>query len=153
VFDELCARKRLGQKSGAGWYRYEGRVAQPDVQVAAVIEQASAAAGLRRRQIRPEEIVGRTVAALIDEAARILEEGHAARASDIDVVWVHGYGFPPFRGGPLQYADSIGLKTVYQDLCAWRAAAGDSTPVSDLLARLATSGASFANYDDQRPTD
>ncbi len=150
VFDELCARRRFGQKSGAGWYRYDGRSAQADDEVMSVIETLSAGAGLQRRSIQPDEIVGRVTGALVDEGARILEEGHATRASDVDVVWVHGYGFPAFRGGPLRYADSIGLATVRGRLGAWRAAAGDATPIADLLDQLATDGGSFSDNDERR---
>ena len=103
VFDELCARRRFGQKTGAGWYRYDGRVAYPDDEVTAIIERASAAAGIARRQISPDEIVERTIGALAAEGRRILEDKCARSASDIDAVWVHGYGFPAAKGGPMKY--------------------------------------------------
>ena len=150
VFDELCARGRFGQKVGAGWYRYDGRTAQADDLVGSLIDAASKVAGLQRRTIQPDEIVGRVCAALADEAARILEEGWASRASDIDVVWVHGYGFPAFRGGPLRYADSIGLAKFRERLATWRTVAGDVTPIASLLDRLAADGTSFAGADERR---
>ncbi len=111
VADRLCERGHYGQKTGAGWYRYpEGsRTPTPDPEVEQLIEECARSAGITRRKISPAEIIERTVYALVNEGARILEEGFALRASDIDIVYVHGYGFPAYRGGPMWYADTVGL--------------------------------------------
>jgi len=108
--DLLCERARFGQKSGAGWYDYKpgDRNAQPSKEVEELILEHSRALRLTRRKISDEEIVGRLVYALINEGARILEEGISARASDIDIVYLNGYGFPLWRGGPMFYADTVG---------------------------------------------
>jgi 3-hydroxyacyl-CoA dehydrogenase len=94
---------RFGQKTGAGWYRYPdgSRAPVPDPEVQRLIEECARQAGIARRQIPPEEIVERTVYALVNEGARILEEGIALRAVDIDIIYIHGYGFPAWRGGPM----------------------------------------------------
>lgn len=106
--DMLCEAGRFGQKTGAGYFRYEGtsRKPLPDPQVTALIQQCATEAGVVRRDIPDEEIVARTIHALIDEGTKILEEGIAARASDIDLIYVHGYGFPAWRGGPMFYAET-----------------------------------------------
>jgi 3-hydroxyacyl-CoA dehydrogenase len=149
VADRLCEMGRYGQKTGAGWYRYpEGSrapVADPEVQ--RLIEESARGAGLARRTISPEEIVERTVYALVNEGARILEEGIALRAVDIDVVYVHGYGFPAYRGGPMWYADTLGLKQVYDRVCRFEQQHGDPWTPAPLLQRLAESGKTFADLD------
>jgi len=149
VADRLCEIGRYGQKTGAGWYRYpEGSrapVADPEVQ--RLIEESARGAGLARRTISPEEIVERTVYALVNEGARILEEGIALRAVDIDVVYVHGYGFPAYRGGPMWYADTLGLKQVYDRVCRFEQQHGDPWTPAPLLQRLAESGKTFADLD------
>jgi 3-hydroxyacyl-CoA dehydrogenase len=149
VADHLCEMGRHGQKTGAGWYRYpEGSrspVADPDVQ--RLIEEAARGAGIARRTIAPEEIVERTVYALVNEGARILEEGIALRAVDIDIVYVHGYGFPAYRGGPMWYADTVGLKRVYDRVRAFEERHGDLWTPAPLLERLAESGKTFADLD------
>jgi 3-hydroxyacyl-CoA dehydrogenase len=105
VLPKLCALGRLGQKTGAGWSRYdENRKPSADPEVAALIESAARSAGIERRVISKEEIVDRCIDALVNEGARILEEGMALRASDIDVIYLTGYGFPAWRGGPMFYA-------------------------------------------------
>jgi len=137
VLPQLCALGRLGQKSGAGWSRYdENRKPSADPEVAALIESV---AGIDRRVISKEEIVDRCILALVNEGARILEEGMALRASDIDVIYLTGYGFPPWRGGPMFYADSIGLSNVVARIeeFGW-------TPAS-LLKRLAAEGKTFTS--------
>ena len=144
----LYAQGRLGQKTGAGWYRYdERRNALPDPEVEALIERAARESGTIRRSIPVEEIVGRTIYALINEGARILEEGYALRASDIDLVYINGYGFPAYRGGPMHYADEIGLPEVHKRILEFRAAHGANWEPSPLLARLAESGSSFSAWD------
>lgn len=124
VADRICEAGRLGQKTGAGYYRYEAgsRIPLPDPATQSLIEAASREAGLARRRFDDEEIVERCVLALINEGVRILDEGIAQRASDIDVVYVHGYGFPAWRGvawrgGPMHYAQTLGLETVLRRLC------------------------------------
>lgn len=149
VADRLCEMGRYGQKTGAGWYRYpEGSrapVADPEVQ--RLIEEAARGAGVARRTIAPEEIVERTVYALVNEGARILEEGIALRAVDIDIVYVHGYGFPAYRGGPMWYADTVGLKHVYERVRQFNQLYGDLWAPAPLLQRLAESGKTFAESD------
>src|SRR5262249_40429706 len=141
--------RRYGQKTGAGWYRYpEGSrapVADPEVQ--RLIEEAARGGGITRRTIAPAEIVERTVCALVNEGARILEEGIALRAADIDIVYVHGYGFPAYRGGPMRYADSVGLKEVYERVRQLEQQHGDLWTPAPLLVRLAESGKTFADLD------
>jgi len=114
VADRLCEQGRYGQKTGAGWYRYEAgsRTPVPDPAVQALIEGVSRELDIERREIPDEEIVERCLYVLINEGARILDEGIAARASDIDVIYHYGYGFPRYRGGPMFSADQIGLETV-----------------------------------------
>ncbi len=114
IADELCEMGRFGQKTGKGWYLYKPgeRVASPDPEVDAVIQRYRERNGLVPRKVTSEEIVERLVLALVNEGARILEEGIAQRASDIDVVYLAGYGFPVFRGGPMFYADQVGLYKV-----------------------------------------
>jgi 3-hydroxyacyl-CoA dehydrogenase len=147
VADRLCEIGRYGQKTGAGWYRYpEGSrapVADPEVQ--RLIEESARGAGIARRTIAPEEIVARTVYALVNEGARILEEGIALRAVDIDIVYVHGYGFPAYRGGPMWYADTVGLKQVYDRVRQFEQQHGDLWTPASLLKRLAESGQMFAD--------
>jgi 3-hydroxyacyl-CoA dehydrogenase len=118
VADKLCEAGRFGQKTGAGWYRYEPgiRDAIPDPVVQQTIEAYRAAHGITARAIGDEEIVERCIYALVNEGARILDEGIAARASDIDLVYLNGYGFPKNRGGPMFHADSVGLDRVVASL-------------------------------------
>jgi 3-hydroxyacyl-CoA dehydrogenase len=113
VLPLLCAQGRLGQKTARGWSRYdENRKPSPDPEVAALIESTARAAGIERRVIAQEEIVDRCILALVNEGARILEEGMALRSSDIDVIYITGYGFPAWRGGPMFYAETLGPATV-----------------------------------------
>src|SRR5690606_3108027 len=116
VADRICEMGRYGQKTGAGFYRYEAgsREPIPDPEIDALIAQCAAEAGIVRREISDEEIVARTIYALVNEAARIVQDGIAQRPSDIDVVYVAGYGFPMFRGGPMFYADTVGLPKVLE---------------------------------------
>jgi 3-hydroxyacyl-CoA dehydrogenase len=114
IADRLCELGRFGQKTGAGWYRYEAgkRDAIPDKVVDELITNYRKEKGITPRKITDEEIVERCIYALVNEGARILEEGIASRASDIDMVYLTGYGFPLHRGGPMFYADTVGLYTV-----------------------------------------
>ena len=115
VPDALVEAGRLGQKSGAGFYRYDPETRQQtsDPEVLAIIEREAKALGVERREIESEEIVDRLILALVNEGMRIVEEGIAQRPGDIDIVYVYGYGFPPWRGGPMHYADAVGLDKVY----------------------------------------
>jgi 3-hydroxyacyl-CoA dehydrogenase len=146
IADRLCEMGRFGQKTGAGWYRYEAgrRDAIPDPVVDEVIAKVRKESGVTPRKIGDDEIVGRCVYALVNEGARILEEGIAARPSDIDMVYLTGYGFPLFRGGPMLYADSVGLVCVERAMKRFRAATGDAFwEPAPLVARLAAEGKSF----------
>jgi 3-hydroxyacyl-CoA dehydrogenase len=151
IMDMVYARGRLGQKTGAGWYRYdEKRNRQPDPEVDAIIELAARDSGTVRRSILNDEIVERTIYALVNEGARILEEGFALCASDIDLVYVNGYGFPGNRGGPMHYADEVGLKAVYRRIREFQRIHGANWEPSPLLARLAEKGSSFTAWDSAR---
>ena len=146
--DAVCELGRFGQKTGAGWYDYVAgkRDAMPSVAVSAAIDTCRSAQGITPRKIGAPEIVQRLVLALVNEAAHILEEGIATRASDIDIVYLYGYGFPAFRGGPMLYADELGLFTVVQTMQRFaanpHADAGFWQP-APLLSRLAASGKTF----------
>ncbi len=122
VADALVEMGRLGQKTGAGHYTYdaETRGYHVDDEAMGVIEREAAALGIARREIDAGEIVDRLIFALINEGMRVVEEGIAQRPSDIDVVYVYGYGFPPYRGGPMHYAESVGLETVYRRILEFR---------------------------------
>jgi 3-hydroxyacyl-CoA dehydrogenase len=147
VADKLCELGRFGQKTGAGWYDYRpgDRKAYPSALVDELVLAHSKAEGIPRRRIADEEIVERLVYALVNEGARILEEGIASKASDIDMVYLTGYGFPPFRGGPMRYADEVGLFNVLRAMRRHAEAdvanrqAGAWTP-APLLVRLAADG-------------
>ena len=148
IADALCEQGRFGQKTGAGWYRYEKgrRDAQSDPVVAAIVDAHRQARGIVARKISSTEIVQRCVFALVNEGAKILEEGIAQRASDIDIVYIFGYGFPAYRGGPMLYADSLGLINVMRAIEGFvRNEMADDKfwRVAPLLAKLATDGKSF----------
>ncbi len=151
VADELCERGRYGQKTGAGWYKYdENRKPSPDPEVEALIEQIAAEQGITRRTITEEEIIERTQYALINEGAKILAEGIALRAVDIDIVYINGYGYPAWRGGPMWYADTVGLKKVYDRVCEFHAEHGEWWTPAPLLKKLAEEGKTFADFDKQK---
>ena len=148
VADRICELGRFGQKTGAGWYDYKpgDRTAYPSPVVAAAIEEARAASGVTPRRISDAEIVDRLVYALVNEGARILDEKIAQRASDIDLVYLTGYGFPVWRGGPMQYADSQTLYEVARRMEGFAALPGADTEFwtpAPLLARLAAASGSF----------
>jgi 3-hydroxyacyl-CoA dehydrogenase len=143
--DRLCEMGRYGQKTNAGWYKYdENRRAIPDVD--AMVRQWAAEAGIRQRQIPADEIVDRCVYSLVNEGARILEEGYALRAVDIDIIYLNGYGFPAYRGGPMWYADTVGPKKVYERVCNFHKQHGELWEPAPLLEQLAEQGGSFADF-------
>ncbi|MET0732113.1 MAG: 3-hydroxyacyl-CoA dehydrogenase NAD-binding domain-containing protein [Casimicrobiaceae bacterium] len=148
IADRICERGRFGQKTGAGWYRYEAgrRDALHDPAVDAIVAAYRKEIGATPRRIAADEIVDRCMLALVNEGARIVEEGIAQRASDIDVVYLTGYGFPLWRGGPMLYADMTGLYSVIRRMHAFAAMPGADaafwTP-APLLARLAAEGRTF----------
>jgi 3-hydroxyacyl-CoA dehydrogenase len=149
--DRLCELGRFGQKTGAGWYDYKSgdRAARPSELVTHIVLEEAARLGIPRRVVSDQEIVDRALCALINEAAHILEEKIALRASDVDVVYLTGYGFPDFRGGPLFYADTVGLPTILRTMRGF--ALGyqpDAWEPAPLLKRLAADGRSFASWDD-----
>jgi 3-hydroxyacyl-CoA dehydrogenase len=148
--DKLCEMGRYGQKTGAGWYKYdENRRAIPDPEVARLVRQWSAEAGIRQREISKEEIVDRCIYALVNEGARILEEGYALRAVDIDIIYLTGYGFPAHRGGPMWYADTVGLKKVYARICELHAQHGAWWEPAPLLKKFAEEGKKLADFNSQ----
>jgi 3-hydroxyacyl-CoA dehydrogenase len=146
--DKLCEMGRYGQKTGAGWYKYdENRRAIIDPEVEANVRKWAAEAGVKQHAISKEEIVDRLLYALVNEGARILEEGFALRAVDIDVIYLTGYGFPAHRGGPMWYADTVGLKKVYERIQEFHKEHGEIWAPAPLLKRLAEEGKSFADLD------
>jgi 3-hydroxyacyl-CoA dehydrogenase len=156
VADDLCQAGRFGQKTGAGWYRYEPGSRNPisDPKVTAIIEQYRRQRGITPRHVGAQEIVGRCIDALVNEGARIIEDGIAQRSSDIDLVYINGYGFPAYRGGPMFYADSVGLHDVVRTLKTIAAQPGSDlgawTP-APLLARLAHQGRTFSGFKGSTP--
>ena len=147
VGDRLCEFGRFGQKTGAGWYRYdENRRAKPDPEINELARKWAIEAGIPQRNISSQEIVERCIYALVNEGARILEEGVALRAVDIDIIYVNGYGFPPYRGGPMWYADTVGLEKVCERICDFHRLYGELWEPAPLLKRLAAQGTSFAEF-------
>jgi 3-hydroxyacyl-CoA dehydrogenase len=147
--DRICELGRFGQKTGAGWYDYKPgeRAANPSELVSKIVLEESAKLGITRRRISDEEIVQRALYSLINEGARILEEGIALRASDIDVVYLTGYGFPDFRGGPLFYADTVGLPNILRTMREFaKGYQPDAWEPAPLLKHLAAEGKSFADW-------
>jgi 3-hydroxyacyl-CoA dehydrogenase len=144
VRDALCAIDRWGQKKGAGFYDYDDkRRPSPSAKVQSIIEEFAEKQGVTRRQISDEEIVQRTLYTMVNEGAKILEEGMAQRASDIDVVWVYGYGWPVYRGGPMFWADSEGLARIVDGLQAQEQRMGSDFSFSQLLLDKAQKGEKF----------
>jgi 3-hydroxyacyl-CoA dehydrogenase len=145
--DRLCEMGRYGQKTKAGWYRYdENRRATVDPEVMALVRSWAADAGIAQRQIAAPEMVERCVYALVNEGARILEEGYALRAVDIDIIYLNGYGFPAYRGGPMWYADTVGLKKVYERVCELRDQHREPWEPAPLLKRLADANQTFSQF-------
>jgi 3-hydroxyacyl-CoA dehydrogenase len=150
VADQLYAMNRLGQKTGKGWYRYrEDRKPIPDPEVHSLIERTAREAGIPRRKIGNEEIIERTIFAMINEGMRTLDEGYALRAGDIDTVYLNGYGFPNYRGGPMWYADTVGLRTIYTRIQRFRQEHGKLWEPAPLLERLVSEGKTLSSWDEQ----
>jgi 3-hydroxyacyl-CoA dehydrogenase len=151
VSDDLCEAGRFGQKTGAGWYRYDSgsRNPIPDPKVTAIIEQYRRQRGVTARAVGSQEIVERCIFALINEGARIIEDGIAQRSSDIDLVYLNGYGFPAYRGGPMFYADQTELRHIVRVLERIAAQPGSDTEAwtpAPLLVRLAEQGQTFSGF-------
>jgi 3-hydroxyacyl-CoA dehydrogenase len=145
--DRLCELGRYGQKTGVGWYKYDDqRRATPDPVVADLVRKWVDQAGIVQRQISAREITDRCLYALANEGARILEEGYALRASDIDIIYLNGYGFPAHRGGPMWYADTVGLKQVYERVCEFHKQHGENWRPAPLLKELAEQGKTFSDF-------
>jgi 3-hydroxyacyl-CoA dehydrogenase len=144
-------RGRLGQKAGKGWYRYDaGRTPVPDPDVEALIRSTAAAAGIAQRPPTDRDIVDRSIYTLVNEGARVLDEGLALRASDIDVIYVNGYGFPGWRGGPMFYADRVGLPAVLERIAGFHRVHGERWAPAPLLTKLASAGRTFRDLDRAR---
>jgi 3-hydroxyacyl-CoA dehydrogenase len=143
VADRLCEMGRLGRKAGAGWYAYRDGERQPDPEVAALIAAARIERGIAARPVPAEEIPRRARAVIVNEAAKVLDEGIAARPADIDLVLVHGYGFPAWRGGPLHEAERVGLAAILSDVEKLHAANGPGFEPAPLLRRLVEAGEGF----------
>jgi 3-hydroxyacyl-CoA dehydrogenase len=145
VADRICELGRFGQKTGAGYFRYEkgDRTPIPDPDVEKIIVEVASEQGITRRKIGEDEILARLLYPMVNEGAKILEEKIAIRASDIDVIWVYGYGWPVYRGGPMFWADQVGLKTIRDRMNEWRKTQGEDWAPAPLLDRLATEGKTF----------
>ena len=147
--DRLFALGRYGQKTGAGWYKYEpgSRTRIPDPLIEQLAVEAAKARRIARRTIADDEILARVTTALANEGARVLEAGFARRAGDIDVIYCFGFGFPRHRGGPMFYADTLGLRTVLSRVHEYRARFGDYWVPAPLIERLAAAGRGFYSDD------
>jgi len=147
IRDVLCEMDRRGQKTGAGYYDYdENRNAKPSPVTEQIIKDFIAKAGVNARDISDEEILERTLYPMVNEGAKILEEKKAIRASDIDVVWLNGYGWPIYRGGPMHWADSIGLPKILAKLKEFQATMGDDWKPAALLETLVADGKGFKDW-------
>jgi 3-hydroxyacyl-CoA dehydrogenase len=150
IRDVLCEADRRGQKTGAGYYDYdENRNAKPSPFTEKVINDFIVKSGRNPRKIDDQEILERCIYPMINEGAKILEEGKAIRASDIDVVWVNGYGWPVYRGGPMYYGDQIGTDKVLAKMQEFQAKNGDDFKPSALLEKLAADGKKFSDFKQQ----
>jgi 3-hydroxyacyl-CoA dehydrogenase len=145
VPDRLVEMGRKGQKTGAGWYRYEkgDRTPHPDEVVKSVIADVAKELGIEQRTFSDEEILRRLLLASVNEACKILEEGKAYRASDIDVMWLHGFGFPRYRGGLMFWADTVGSRAIFEQIAEWHERYGERWKPSNLLREVAASGGSL----------
>ncbi|HEY1933122.1 MAG TPA: 3-hydroxyacyl-CoA dehydrogenase NAD-binding domain-containing protein [Acetobacteraceae bacterium] len=145
VFQQICERGRFGQKTGRGFYIHRDGQRLADPEVAALVEAASAARGITRRHVTAEEIQQRVHAATVNEGAKVLSDGIAARPSDIDVVLVHGYGYPAWRGGPMHEADAIGIREMLRRVETLHEASGVGWEPAPLLVEMAAAGKNFAD--------
>ena len=147
IADRICEKGRFGQKSSAGWYRYEesSRTPVPDPEIEQPVVGISEELGFERRSIGEQEVIERCIYTMINEGAKILAESIAQRPGDIDTVWLYGYGFPRQRGGPMFYADSVGLKQVYDVISALYDEHGDWLEPAPLLKELAEAGKGFGD--------
>ncbi|MFC1664248.1 3-hydroxyacyl-CoA dehydrogenase NAD-binding domain-containing protein, partial [Pseudomonadota bacterium] len=145
IADRICELGRFGQKTGAGWYRYQAgnRTPIPDPDIEQLILSISNELAIERRKIDNQEILERCIYSLVNEGAKILEEGLVVRSSDIDVIWLHGYGFPVYRGGPMYYADQVGLRKVYDTMSRLHDRHGEPLKPAALLESLARQGKTF----------
>ena len=149
--DKLYEMGRLGQKTRAGWYHYdENRKLMPAPEVEVLIRETAQQAGIPQRTITEQEIIERCLYVMINEGARILEEGYALRAADIDTIYLTGYGFPGYRGGPMWYADTIGLTTILERIQSFQSEHGELWEPAPLLRQLAASGRTFAQWDAEK---
>jgi 3-hydroxyacyl-CoA dehydrogenase len=153
IADRIVEAGRLGLKSNAGWYRYEpgDRTPHPDPEVARIIKETAAEFGFPQQSFTDEEILKRLLFASVNEACKILEEGAALRASDVDVMWLHGFGFPRYRGGLMHWADTIGVREVYNQIANWHQRYGDRWRPADYLRSLAEAGTPLKEAKAQRP--
>ena len=145
--DRLCEMDRRGQKTGAGYYDYdENRNAKPSPVVEKMILDYAAEKGINRRKISDDEILERCIYPMINEGAKILEEGKAIRSSDIDIVWINGYGFPVYRGGPMFYGDTVGADKVLAKMKEFQATMGDDFKPAALLEKIVAEGKKFSDF-------
>jgi 3-hydroxyacyl-CoA dehydrogenase len=151
IADRLCERGWFGQKTGRGFYRYPqgARSGEPDIEVLAIVDAERMRKGIVPRTFRTEEIVRRYMAAMVNEGARVVEEGIALRPLDVDVVFLHGYGFPRHRGGPMKYADTVGLAAILADIRRFAAQDPMFWKPAPLLEKLVAEGRDFANLNDR----
>jgi 3-hydroxyacyl-CoA dehydrogenase len=147
IRDVLCEMDRRGQKTGAGYYDYdENRTAKPSPVTEKIIHDFIVKSGRNPRKVSDEEILERCIYPMINEGAKILEEGKAIRSSDIDVVWVNGYGWPVYRGGPMYYGDQIGPDKVLAKMKEFQGAMGEDFKPAALLEQLAADGKKFSDF-------
>jgi len=153
IADMVVEAGRLGQKTGAGWFRYEkgDRTPYPDPELARMIKEKTAELGIPQRSFSDEEILRRLLFAAVNEACKILDEGKAYRASDIDVMWLNGFGFPRYRGGLMYWADGSGVGEVYRQIQAWHQQYGERWAPAPILRRLAETGTPLREAKPGRP--
>jgi 3-hydroxyacyl-CoA dehydrogenase len=149
IRDVMCESGRRGQKNGRGYYTYdpETRASTPDPEVEELLRQFGQRQGIEQREVPDAEVLERCLYPMVNEGAKILEEGIATRASDIDVVWINGYGWPVYNGGPMFWADTVGLAEVGAKVASYHASLGGTHwALSPLLAGLAAEGKSLHSY-------
>jgi 3-hydroxyacyl-CoA dehydrogenase len=151
--DQICERGWFGQKTGRGYYRYQAREAIPDPEIEALIEAVSGQLGIVRAAIPDDEVLRRLLCAMVNEGAHILDAGIAQRASDIDVVYAYGYGFPSYRGGPMFWAQQTGLDRICEAVQTYHRIHGASWQPAASLARAAMGEQRWSHPDDKRPVN